>query len=63
MTVPLRTTGNAMPPMTAPAPAYRTETRRDEPAVALQPLMTPARRIALDALEREFADLLKPARA
>ena len=51
-----------MPPMTAPAPAYRTDSRRDEPAVPLQPLMTPARRMALDALEREFADLLKPAR-
>jgi len=51
-----------MSPTTAPAPAYRTDAHRDEPAVTLQPLMTPARRMALDALEREFADLLKVTR-
>jgi hypothetical protein len=38
-------------------PVYRPELR-DEPAVTLQPLMTPARRMALEALEREFQDLL-----
>jgi hypothetical protein len=36
--------------------AYRTEA---VPAPKLQPLMTPARRMALEALEREFHDLLQ----
>jgi hypothetical protein len=36
----------------------RIKAAHDEPAVTLQPLMTPARRIALEALEREFEDSL-----
>jgi hypothetical protein len=48
-------------PMTmsrATSVAYRPEPR-PEPAVTLQPLMTPARRLALEALEREFHELLQ----
>lgn len=37
--------------------AYRPEPQVTSPA--LQPLMTPARRLALEALEREFHELLQ----
>lgn len=46
----------------AEKPVYRSSQRNDDHAAPhpapLPPLMTPARRMALEALEREFHDLL-----
>jgi hypothetical protein len=40
--------------------SVRSDERKSEQAVDTSPLLTPARRAALDALERELRDLLQP---